>query len=188
VDSAFHPFKIVEIFLHHDVAAAGEYGILIADQHSFADHFIAGILRAVNKSEEIAVIEVSKAVHFIHLGNHVPNTRHDLRRKLETQIHVLRSDVEQQFARRGRRMARSGANLAEGMQLRRSWCSKKLIPRSRSKTHDARKPCLNVAKFTARNSPLKSAQNDRKTPRVAGSGFSAEVRKIAARESGAVIG
>jgi hypothetical protein len=79
----------VEIFLHHDVAAAGEYGILIADQHSFADHFIAGILRAVNKSEEIAVIEVSKAVHFIHLGNHVPNTRHDLRRKLETQIHVL---------------------------------------------------------------------------------------------------
>jgi hypothetical protein len=104
--------------LHQDVAAAGEHGILIANEHGVSGCFTPGILCAIDEAEEIAVIEVSEAVHFIDLGNRSPDTRHDLRRKLEAQIHVLSSDMEQQIAWSGGRMAISGTNLAKGMQLR----------------------------------------------------------------------
>ena len=86
-------------------------------------------------------------MHFVHRRNGIPDTRHDLRRQLEAQIHALGADVEQQVARRGNRMARSGANLAERMQFRRPRRPKEPVPRVGSKPHDAGEAPFQVAKF-----------------------------------------
>ena len=83
VDSAFHRVKIVKIFLHDDVAAAGERGILLADQRGFDRRLAPRIFRSVDKAEEIAVVEVTKSVHFVRRRNRIPDARHDLRRQLE---------------------------------------------------------------------------------------------------------
>ena len=58
--------KIVEIFLHDDVAAAGKRGVLFADQHGVGRGRAPGILRPVDETHEIAVVEVTEAVHFVH--------------------------------------------------------------------------------------------------------------------------
>ena len=86
-------------------------------------------------------------MHFVYRRNGISETRHDLRRKFEAQIHALRADVEQQVARRGNRVARSGANLPERMQLRRPRRSKEPVPRVGPKAHDAGEAPFKVAKF-----------------------------------------
>ena len=69
VDSAFHASKIVKIFLHDDVAAAGERGVLLADEHGVDRCLALRILRSVDKAEEIAVVEVTESLHFVHRRN-----------------------------------------------------------------------------------------------------------------------
>jgi hypothetical protein len=51
-------------------------------------------------------------------GEGASEARHDLHREFEAEIYALGSDVENQVAGRRNRVARSAANLAEGMQLR----------------------------------------------------------------------
>ena len=139
--------KIVEIFLHDDVAAAGERGVLVADDHGI-DHCLAPrILRPVDETHEIAVVKVTEAMHFVYRQYSISETRHDLHRKFEAQIHTLRADVEQQVARRGNRMARSCANLLERTKLRRPRRSKEPVPRVGPKGHDAGEAPFKVAKF-----------------------------------------
>ena len=139
--------KIVEIFLHDDIAAAGERGVLLADKHGLDRCLAPGILRPIDETQEIAVVKVTEAMHFVHRRNSISETRHDLRRKLEAQIHALRADVEQQVARRRNRMARSGANLPERMQFRRPRRPKKPVPRVGPKPHDAGEVPFQVAKL-----------------------------------------
>src|ERR1700741_2279997 len=86
-------------------------------------------------------------MHLVHRGYGVSDTRHKLSSKLEAQIHALGADVEQQVARRRHRMARSGANLPEWMQLCGSRRPKEPVPRVGPKTHDARKAPFKIAKF-----------------------------------------
>ncbi len=54
--------EVVQIFLHDHVAAAGEGGILRADDGGFGHFAAAWILRAVDEPEQVAVVEIAKAV------------------------------------------------------------------------------------------------------------------------------
>ncbi len=147
VDSAFHPSKIVEIFLNDDVAAAGERGVLVADEHGIDHRLAPRILRPVDETQEIAVVKVTEAMHFVYRRNSISDTRHDLHSKFEAQIHTLGANVEQQVAWRGNRMARSCANFAEHVQFRRPRRAKEPVPRVGPKAKDAGEARFEVAKF-----------------------------------------
>ena len=85
----------MEIFLHDHIAATGEGGILLADECGIDHRLTARILGAVDEAQEVAVIEVTKAVDFIDRRNRVAEACHDLRRNLEAKVHPLRTDMEQ---------------------------------------------------------------------------------------------
>src|SRR5208282_4311674 len=125
----------------------GERGVLIADEHGIDRCRAPGILRPVDETEQIAVIEITEALHFVHRRNGIAETRHTLSGKLEAKIHALSADVEQQVAWRRDRMARSAANLLEGVQFRWLRLSKEAVPRVRPKPHHAGKSSFQVAKF-----------------------------------------
>ena len=55
----------MEVFLHHDVAAASELRVLVADECGIDDGSARRVLRAVHESEEIAGVEIAKAVHLV---------------------------------------------------------------------------------------------------------------------------
>jgi serine kinase of HPr protein (carbohydrate metabolism regulator) len=76
-------FQIVKILLHDHVAPAGERRVLVADQHGVHRCFARRILRPVNETDEVAVIEETEAVHFIHRRHGIFDARHDLCRQLE---------------------------------------------------------------------------------------------------------
>ena len=99
------------------------------------------------RSQEIAVVEVTEAVHFIYRRNGISDARHKLSSKLKAQIHALGTDVEQQVSRRRDRMAISSANLLEWMQVCGSRRPKEAVPRGRPKPHDAGKAPCQIAKF-----------------------------------------
>ena len=136
---------IVQIFLHDHIAAAREAGVLRADIRGVDRRLIRRVLRSVDKAQEIAVVEISKAMHLVDARNRVAEPRHDLRRQLEAEIHAFGADVEEQVAGRRDRMARAGADFAERMQLRRPRRAEQLIPRLGSDAHDAGKISLDVA-------------------------------------------
>ena len=107
----------MQIFLHDDVAAAGEINIFVADKNEFADGLTPRILGAIDKSKQIAVIKVSKPMHLVRLRHYTSDARHYLRGKLEAHIHVVGANVKQQIAGGGNRVASAGSNFAEWVQL-----------------------------------------------------------------------
>ncbi len=138
--------QIVKIFLHDHVAAAGECRVLRADIDGIVGCLTRGVLRSVDKADQIAVVEIAKAVHFVDRRNRVTELRHDLRRQFEAEIHALGADVKQQVAGRGDRMARAGFDFAERMQFRRPRCAKQSVPRVRSEPHHAGQIAFDIAK------------------------------------------
>ena len=56
------------------------------------------VLRSVHKAEEIAGIEITKAVHFVDWRHGGTEPGRYLRRQLEAQIHPPGTDVEQEVA------------------------------------------------------------------------------------------
>ena len=135
----------MKIFLHDDVAASGKIAILVADQYGVDRCSAPGILRPVDESYEIAVVEVTEAVHFVHRRNGISDTRHNLRCQLETQIHALGADVKKKIAGRGDGMARAGLYFPKRMQFRRARLAKEPVPRLRSNSHHAGEVALNIA-------------------------------------------
>src|SRR5271166_231693 len=141
------PVKIVEIFLHDNVTAAGERGVFLADHRGVDHRLTPGILRPIDETQEITVVKIAEAMNFVHRRNSISDARHDLRCQLETQIHALRADVENQVAWRRNRMASSRANFAEHAQFRWQRRSKEPVPRVGSKTYDAGKAPFKVPKL-----------------------------------------
>src|ERR1700675_1010706 len=86
--------KIVKIFLHDDVAAAGEGRIFLSNKHGSACLFAPRILCSVDKTDQIAVVEVTETMHLILWRGCGRDPRHDLCRKLETQIHPFCTNVK----------------------------------------------------------------------------------------------
>src|ERR1700693_1802061 len=74
---------IVEIFLYDDVTTGNKRRVFVADEHGIGYSGAAGILRAIDEPQEIALVEVTKAVHLIHRRNGISQTRHNLSGQLE---------------------------------------------------------------------------------------------------------
>src|SRR5580704_1831785 len=138
---------MVEILLNDDIAAACERSVFLSHEHGIDRRVAPRILRAVDETQQIAVVKITEALHFVYRRDSISQTRHDLHRKFEAQIHALRADVKQQVSGRRNRMARPAANLAERMKLCWSRRPKQPIPRIGPKTHDAGKARFQVAKF-----------------------------------------
>ena len=73
----------MKIFLHDDIAAAGERSILLADEHGVDRYRAAWILRPVDETQEIAIVEVTEAVDFVDWRNRICDARHNLRGQFE---------------------------------------------------------------------------------------------------------
>ena len=84
----------MQIFLHDDIAAASEVSVLFTDYYRFGSGRAPGILRPVDETHKIAVVEVTEALHFVHRGNGISDTRHNLRGQFERQVHALGAYVE----------------------------------------------------------------------------------------------
>ena len=100
--------EIVQVFLHDHVAAAGECRVFLADDCGVDRRLRRRVLRPVDKADQVAIVEIAKAMHLVDRRNRVAEPGHDLRRQFEAKIHSLGADVEQQIARRGDGMARPG--------------------------------------------------------------------------------
>ena len=136
----------MQVFLHGHIAAAGEAAILVADQHRIERSLALRVFGAVDKAQEVALVEIAKAVHLVGDRNRVAQTRHDQARQLEAQIHALGADVKQDVARRGDRVARSGAEFPERVQLGRARLAEQAVPNRRSEPDDAGQSAFEVAK------------------------------------------
>ena len=175
----------MEIFLHDHVAAAGESGVFVADEHGVGRGRPRGILRPVDEAQQIAIVEVAEALNFIHRRNGISQTRHELSSQLEAQIHALGADVEQQVAWGRDRMARSGANLAEGCSSAGRGCPKRRSHASEPKPMTQESPL--PGREIPRRAPARRGlrRSERRVARFSGPGLSVATRKIAARVSGA---
>src|SRR5262249_44006811 len=74
--------QVVEIFLQDYVAAPGERGIFLADDRRIYHRLAAWIFGAVDEAQEVAVVEVTKALNLIDRRDRAAKARHDLRRHL----------------------------------------------------------------------------------------------------------
>jgi hypothetical protein len=128
----------MQVFLQDHVAAAGESGVFVADQHR-VERFLTGrVLGTVNKAQEVAVVEILKALPLIDHGDGVAEGRHDQACQLEAQIHPFRPDVEHYITRRRYGVSVFGVNLAERMQFGWTWRGKQSIPGLGPEPDDAR--------------------------------------------------
>ena len=136
----------MQIFLHDDIAAAGEARILGADQHR-GERLVSGrVLGAVDKPEEIALVEIAETLHLVDRRHGGPEPGHDLRRQFKAQVEPLGTNVEQQIARGRDGVAGAGADLAERVQLQRLWRAEQPVPEIRADPHRASEPASEIAK------------------------------------------
>jgi hypothetical protein len=137
-------FEVVQVFLHDHVAAAGERGVLLADDGGVDRILVDGVLRAVDEAQKVAVIEVLEAVHLVGCRDGAAQPRHDLRRKLEAHVHALGADVEEEIARR-RRGVMLALDLTKGMQLPGPRRAEQPVPGVGAEAHDAGQPAVGIA-------------------------------------------
>src|SRR3989449_1903625 len=127
----------MEVLLHDDVAAAGECGILLADERGFDGLLPLGILRPIDEADEVAAVEVTEPMYLVHRGDGGSKPGRNLRRELEAQVHSTRSHVEKDVARSGDRMALPCLEFAKRSQLGGTRRSEESVPRSGAKRHHA---------------------------------------------------
>jgi hypothetical protein len=97
---------------------------------------IRGIFRPVDEAEQVALVVVLEAVHFVDGGGRVADAAHDLRGELEAEIGAHCADVEKEITRRRDRMM-GALDLAERMQRCGTRLAEQPIPRVRAESHDA---------------------------------------------------
>ena len=141
----------MDIFLGDHVAAAGERGILPADERGFDHRLATRVLGAVDEPQEVAVIEVAKPVHLVDRGDGVPESRHDLRRHFEAEVHPLGADMKEQVSGSRNRMARSGTDLPERVKFGRARVPEQPVPCIGSDPDYAGKSRFEVTKFNRPN-------------------------------------
>jgi hypothetical protein len=85
----------MEILLHDDIAAADNVGLFVADDGYLIYLRWAGILCAINKAEEIALIEVLKALYLIDHNRARWQLLANEPSQLETDAELLRPNVKE---------------------------------------------------------------------------------------------
>src|SRR5262249_8212772 len=138
------PLQVMKVLLHDDVATAGKRRVLIADDGGVDRGLVRGVLRPIDEAEQVPLIEVLEAVHFVRRGNCATEPGHDLDRELEAQVHTDGANMEEDVAGSGDGMM-PAANLTEWMQFFRPRRPEEPLPGIGAKCHDARQAALEVA-------------------------------------------
>ena len=131
--------------MHDHVAAAGEGGVFGAHISGIDRRLPGRVLGAVDKADEIAVVEIAKAVHFVDRRHRLAELSHDLRRQFETQVHALGANVKDEIARRRDRMARAGFDFPKRMQFRRPRLAEQPVPGVGANPHHTGEISLDIA-------------------------------------------
>ncbi len=85
--------------MHYHVGATGEDGV-VGSHISGIDRGLARrVFRSVDKTDQIAVVEITKAMHFVDRRNCPAEPGHDLSRQLETEVHTFSANVKNEIAR-----------------------------------------------------------------------------------------
>ena len=136
----------MQVFLHDDIAAAGRRWILVADQDRVERGLPLRVFGAVDKAEEVALVEIAEAVHLVGDRYRIAEAADQLACQLEAQIHALGADVEQDVAGRRDGLARPGPEFAERVQFRRARRAEQPVPNCRPERHDAGQIAFEIAK------------------------------------------
>ena len=94
------PLQVMQIFLHDHITTAGKIGIFIAHERGGFGGLPSRIFGAVDKADQIAVVEKFKAMHLVRDRNRAGEPGHDVRGKLEAQVHARRTDMKEDVAGR----------------------------------------------------------------------------------------
>jgi hypothetical protein len=135
----------VQVLLHNYVAARCEESIFGTDIRSVDCRLRSRALRAIDKADEITIIEIPKAMYFVDHGNRIAELCHDLLCQLETEVHALCTNVKQQIARRSDCLPRASLDFPKRMQLRWPRLTKEPVPRVRSNSHRAGEITFDIA-------------------------------------------
>lgn len=177
---------VVEILLHHDVTAARERGVLIADEHGRACRVTRRVLAAVDEPEQVPVVEVVEAVHLVDDGRGVAELSDDVAGQLETEVHAPCPQMEEQIPRSGDGPMPIAVQLTKGMQSDRPRPAEQPVPDNRSDTDGARQERVGRTERDRTQQPVQPTE----LVAYAGSAPGAVVttRKRAAVEYGAKTG
>lgn len=110
---------VVDVLLHHDVAAAGAGRVLVGDEHGVGYCGPDGVCGAVDEAQQVAGVEVAEALRVVDDGGGVAQAQQQLALKLEADVAAVGADVEQQVAGRGHGGVLGAGDGAERAQLRR---------------------------------------------------------------------
>ena len=133
----------MKVLLDDHVAPAGERRVLLADEGGVDGSLVDGILRPIDETEQVAIVEVLEAVHFVRRGDGAIEPRHDLCRQFEAQIHARGADMEEDVPRR-RDSVMHAPDFLERMQFLRPRRAEQPVPGVGAERHDAGQPALEV--------------------------------------------
>lgn len=136
-DGKFVPsLQVMKVLLHDHITAAGKGCIFLADDGGLDRGLFHGIFRPIDEADQVAIVEVLEAVHFIGRGDRAAEPRHDQCRQFEAQIHSLGADMKEDVTRRSHGMM-PAVDLAERVQVLRPRLSEEPVPRVGAESHDA---------------------------------------------------
>ena len=82
--------EVVQVLLDHQVAAAGEFEVVLADEGGGMRRLPIRVLRAIDEAEQVPVIEEAETLHLVHRGDRALQPDQYLRRQLEAQVQPAR--------------------------------------------------------------------------------------------------
>src|SRR5215469_1235630 len=139
--------EVVTILLHDDITATREGRVFVTDEHGVDGFRASGIFCAIDKTEKVAVVEITKSLDFVDGSNSAADAGHDLCGQFEAQIHGLGANVEEQITWSGDGVAHARANFTKGMKFGRARLPEELIPGIGPEAHDAGEATFDVAKI-----------------------------------------
>lgn len=133
----FPGFEVMQIFLHHDIAATCEIGILISNQRGRGQIGADRICSAIDKTQQIARVEIAKSDHLIDHLNAGAQLDQDQLFQLKAHILTGAADVKQQIARGCRGIMGRPLQGRERPQIARSMAGRHPVPSGAADPGDA---------------------------------------------------
>ena len=119
----------MHVLLNDDIAPTGEGRVEVADDHRVVCNPPSRVLGAINKPEEVALVEIFESMDLVDDRDRAAQPLHDLSGELEAEIHLRGSDVKEQITGRGDGAVLVADDCREWMQLRWARSAEQTIPR-----------------------------------------------------------
>src|SRR5262249_14066556 len=120
--------EVVQVFLHDQVATAGEVRLAVLDDGRLFGVRTGRVLGAVDEAHQVPFVEVFESVRLVHHGGGAGQLLHQLAGQLEAQVHPPGPQVENQVARGRNRRVPGTDDLAERVQVGRARAAEEPVP------------------------------------------------------------